>query len=160
MSLVLRRIVSISQFHTARRSSLCSGFTLIELMITVAIVGILAAIAYPNYTDYVERAARRDATAVMLEAQQFAERYFTERRTYVGVAAALPASLSNSPIGSANPRYNITISDVTASAYLVNATPTFTPKKCGSLGVNQIGARTITNPASATPSDVADCFNR
>ena len=73
------------------------GFTLIELMITVAIVAILSAIAYPSYTQYVERARRQEAIAVTLEVQQFAERFFTENRTYVGSNAALPASLARAP---------------------------------------------------------------
>jgi type IV pilus assembly protein PilE len=138
------------------------GFTLIELMITVAIVGILAAIAYPNYSEYVERGARREAIAVMMEAQQFAERFFTERRTYVGVNAALPASLARSPKEGTNVRYNITFAVPSASTYTVNATPStaFTPKKCGALSVDQVGARTVTIPSAATADDVSSCFNR
>jgi type IV pilus assembly protein PilE len=161
MSYVSHEVTLTGRTRIVMRTSSHRGFTLIELMITVAIVGILAAIAYPNYSEYTERAARRDAIAIMLEAQQFSERWFTERRTYVGVAAALPAALRRSPKDAiTNPRYNITITGEGASTYVVNAVPTFTPRRCGSLTVNQIGARSITNPASATPSDVADCFNR
>lgn len=141
--------------------SKANGFTLIELMIVVVIVGILAAIALPNYSQYVERAKRKDATAVMLEAAQFVERYFTEQRTYVGVAAALPATLNKSPREGAA-LYNIGITNVTATTYVLSAVPiaTYTPTKCGSLSVDQQGVRGITNPASATATDIGDCFNR
>ena len=66
-----------------------NGFTLIELMITVAIVGILAAIALPSYLSYVQRGDRAAARAGLLEAQQFMERYYATNNTFA--AAALPA---------------------------------------------------------------------
>lgn len=137
------------------------GFTLIELMIVVAIIGILAAIAYPSYTQYVERARRKDATAVMLEAAQFVERYFTERRTYVGVDAALPTALTKSP-REGTAIYDVGISTITATTYAVNAVPraAYTPSKCGSLSVDQKSARGISNPTPATAIEIGDCFNR
>ena len=58
------------------------GFTLIEVMIVVAIVAILGAVALPSYQQYVERSRRADAKAVLLEATQFMERVFTERGAY------------------------------------------------------------------------------
>lgn len=59
------------------------GFTLIELMVTVAIIGILAAIAYPSYLDSVRKSRRADAKAVLLEAAQFLERHYTEENSYL-----------------------------------------------------------------------------
>ena len=55
------------------------GFTLIELMITVAIIGILAAVAYPAYTEQVAKGRRADARVRLVAAQQWMERYYTER---------------------------------------------------------------------------------
>ena len=138
-----------------------SGFTLIELMIVVAVIGILAAIAYPSYAQYVERARRKDATAVMLEAAQFVERYFTERRTYVGVDAALPATLSKAP-REGTAIYDVNITNITATTYVLSAIPiaAYTPSKCGSLSVNQQGVRGISNPALASAAEIGDCFNR
>jgi len=147
--------------NTSAWRRVTSGFTLIEVMITVAIVGILAAIALPNYSQYVERGRRKDATAVLMEAAQFAERYFTENRTYVGVNAAMPAALKTSPReGSA--WYNIASSGEAVSTYTLTAAPTsaWTPTKCGSMSVNQIGVRLVTTPASPSASDISDCFNR
>ena len=80
--------------HTtlARRRNDC-GFTLIELMITVAIVGILAAVAYPSYTDSVRKGKRAEARAALLNLLQQEERYLTQMSTYAIFAAGTPGTL-------------------------------------------------------------------
>ncbi len=75
------------------------GFTLIELMITVAIIGILSAIAIPSYQDYVKRGRIVDAVSVLSSMQIGMEQHFQDRRTYDGACAAgsvvpAPASLN------------------------------------------------------------------
>lgn len=123
------------------------GFTLMELMIVVAIVGILAAIAYPSYQDYIRRAARADAQGDMLELAQWMERQFTTGNTYVGLA--LP--FAQSPrTGVA--RYVIDLNPaVTATTYRIRAVPQGAQATdvCGTMTINQLGV---------TTSAGADCW--
>jgi type IV pilus assembly protein PilE len=60
-----------------------SGFTLIELMITVAVIGVLSAIAYPSYVSYIEKGKRAECRSGLLKTMQQQERYFTQRNTYI-----------------------------------------------------------------------------
>jgi type IV pilus assembly protein PilE len=69
-----------------------TGFTLIELMVTVAIIAILAAVALPNYTDYVRRGKIQEATSALLAMRVKTEQYFQDNRQYpTGGCVALPA---------------------------------------------------------------------
>lgn len=65
------------------------GFTLIELMITVAVIGVLAAVAYPSYLDYVRRAKRATAQAALLDMAAKQQAYLLDRRSYADTAAKL-----------------------------------------------------------------------
>lgn len=67
------------------------GFTLIELMIVVAIIGILAAIVVPSYREYVQRARAADATGTLADMRIRMEQYFQDNRTYAGGPCAAPA---------------------------------------------------------------------
>ena len=143
-------------FHgrPARRNS---GFTLIELMIVVAIVGILSAVAYPSYTEYIRRGNRSEATAALLEAQQFMERYYAASNRYSTAAdgnPALPTRLQTLPAGGPA-RYTLSVA-ATVNSYTLTATP------LGSMLADNCGSLTITNTGvkgrSATAPTVAECW--
>ena len=110
---------------TAKRKPL--GFSLIELMIVVAIVGILGSIAYPSYLNQVAQSRRADAQAVLMEAAQFMERFYTENNRYHqdtgGTAVALPVQLRELPRDSGTKSYDISVQASTASTYTLRATP-------------------------------------
>lgn len=76
--------------HT-QKSLAQKGFTLVELMIVVAIIGILAAIAIPSYQEYVNRARASAATGTLADMRIRMEQYFQDNRTYVGGPCAAPA---------------------------------------------------------------------
>lgn len=90
------------------------GFTLIELMIVVAIVGILASIAYPSYQEQVRKSRRTDATISLLNAAQALERCYTMQNTFVGCTV---------PESSDDGHYTIAAT-LAATTYTLTATPT------------------------------------
>jgi len=73
------------------------GFTLIELMIVVAVIGILAAIAYPNYTQYVRRGKAAEATSTLADLKIRMEQYFQDNKTYVDIGGVVVAPCSPAP---------------------------------------------------------------
>ena len=95
------------------------GITLLELMIVVVIVGILAAIAYPNYRDFSDRAKRNEAKALLLEIAQTQERFYLQNNTY-GDLTDLSYSADTIPTGSG--AYQVTVTAFDASNYSVRAT--------------------------------------
>lgn len=79
----------------ASRGSPAPGFTLIELMVVCAIAAILAAIAIPNYADYVTRGKITDATTGLADFNQRYQQYFNDARTYVGACAIYKPIINN-----------------------------------------------------------------
>ncbi len=136
------------------------GFTLIELMIAVAVVGILAAIAYPSYQESIRKSRRADAKAVLLQAAQWMERFYTENNRYnqdrAGTAVGLPTGLSRAPIEGANVYYIITLT-ATANAFTLQAAPTSTGNQsadqCKTLTLTNTGVRGVTNSPTLTATE-------
>ena len=120
------------------------GFTLIELLITVAIIAILAAIVYPNYTTYVLRSHRNVAEGDLESAANAMERYYTQNNTYPATAnAPFPTS---SPFGGGTAYYTIEITASNATSYTLQATPQGSQANdsCGNLTLDSTGAKTPT----------------
>ena len=135
------------------------GFTLIELMIVVAIVGILSAIAYPSYAEYIRKGHRADARAGLLQAQQWLERASTATGLY---PTTLPATLTWA--GDTTKRYTIGFQGVPSNATftLVATRKVGSPQatdRCGDFTLTHTGTRNTVNYAAGT-DPLRDCWNK
>jgi type IV pilus assembly protein PilE len=143
------------------------GFSLIELMVAVVIVGILAGIAYPSYNAYVLKANRTEAKTRLLQIAQLQERNFTEKNTYttncaglLGVTGTVYSASSNSDSSG----YQITCASgasplTIANSYLLSAVPQgnqTNDTKCGTLTLTHTGAKQI----SGGSGTAAECWGK
>jgi type IV pilus assembly protein PilE len=143
-----------------------SAFTLIEVMIAVAIVGILAAIAYPSYTEQVRKSSRADAVVLISEVAQRMQRCFTAQSTYKPAAAGtcdvVDKATSAAGITSSEGFYVVKLSAVeaeyTSSKYLLIATPVSGKRQaqdvqCAKFTLDQTGIKKAYNSSSVETTD-------
>lgn len=130
------------------------GFTLIELMIVVAVIGILAAVAYPSYREYVQKTRRKTAAACLFEQAEFMERFYSTNMKYTG--ATLPTdtscrrelasfysfSFDGTPDGTT---FKVRAVPVSGSAQAGD--------RCGTLTLDQAGVKTKSGTAN-----LSECF--
>lgn len=103
----------------------CRGFSLIELLTVLLIVGLLASLAWPSYRSYLQRSHRAQAAAALLQAQQFMERHYSVQGSYLSVAGhkpSLPVALQ-SVIIDGQTLYLLQIEQADAVSYLLRAEP-------------------------------------
>jgi|APIni6443716594_1056825.scaffolds.fasta_scaffold1064661_1 type IV pilus assembly protein PilE len=155
------------------------GFTLMELLVTITIVAILASIAIPSYTAYIDRAKRGAARSALMVAASVLERNYATNGCYnyatvaacqaqSGTAFALPGAVARAP-AEGRASYAIAVdfsASATGQAYTLTATPcadttcptgsdSFKDGKCGALTLNQTGAR-----GRSGAEDLAVCWQR
>lgn len=122
------------------RPSLPRGFTLIELMITVAIVAILAAIAYPGYQDHLRKSRRAEAQAFMMAVAARQQQFMVDTRAFAATVAAVGIPVpSNVSAG-----YTVSMPAPGTSTFTLTLTPTAlqAAENCGTLSIDQNGTKT------------------
>lgn len=144
------------------------GFTLMELMMVIVIIGILAAIAYPSYMDQVMRSRRADAKTALLDIAARQERYFIDNQTYTttlvgaagctGAACGLKLATNLSPDEHYQMKAEAITGGTIASGYLLTATPQGPQAKdtlCKALTYDSTGAKSATG---TTSNPLKDCW--
>lgn len=122
------------------------GFTLTELMITVAIIAILAAVAYPSYTSHVVKSNRAEGKTTLMSVAQQLERCATTYGTYNNASCATVGNItSGNSIASETNKYHVSATTLTATTFTLSAQPqgaqASNDTKCGTLTLNHAGVK-------------------
>lgn len=155
------------------------GFTLIELMITVAVIAIITSVAYPSYSSYVAKGRRAEAQSLLLAGAQWMERFYSENYRYdqnsagtaVTDASLFPSRFSTSPpSGQSGAAYSIsvTVTNGVRDAYLITASriagSSMGSDMCGDFTIDQLGRKSIqdgtwsTTKFSSKAAAISSCW--
>lgn len=121
-----------------------AGFSLVELMVAVAVVGILVGIAYPSYLENVRQTRRTDAQVALLALANAMERYYTENYTYAGAALGAGGIFpSEAPLDGNDKYYDLSITAADATSFTIGAAPKNgqAGDRCGTMTLTSVGAR-------------------
>ena len=128
------------------------GFTLIEMLVTLALGGILASIAIPTYRDSIVKSKRAEAQAALMSLSNAMESYRIQNsNSYLGATLGTGGIFTNqTPVGGGKKTYTLSIPTLTASTYVLQATAVEDDSSCGN-------TLTLSNTGSKTPS-TAGCW--
>lgn len=134
-----------------RNSKSQNGFNLVELMIVIAIVGIIASVAYPSYLNQVRSTKRADCAGALTSLANAMERHYSINGSYLAAATGgantgVPAVFTgNCPVDGGTANYTLTIQAATTSTYSLNAAPAGaqTSDKCGTLSLSNTGVKGV-----------------
>ena len=132
----------LSPIKSFERSTAQAGFTLIELMIVIAIIGIISAIAYPSYNSYMTKSRRADAKVSLTKMADAQERWYLQNSTYTTDVANVGGATS--PDGN----YTMAITSADVNGYVMTATATANQAndtRCAVFTLSSTGAKTATN---------------
>jgi type IV pilus assembly protein PilE len=131
------------------------GFTLIELVVAVAVLGILTAIAIPQYISYTLKSHRTDAIRSLTSIRQALERCYSQNFTYLNGGSTPCPAANGSATTSSNGYYNITYTTLTATKYTLQAAATGLQLKdtnCATFTMDNTGAQTALNSGNTDNS--------
>lgn len=137
---------SVHHMPRSRVVKPANGFTMIELMVTVAIIGILAAIAYPSYVQYVIRSNRSAAQAQMLDIANRQQQFLLANRAYAATAAMTTSGYAVPPELITKYTFEATVGAGTVPSFLITFTPVVGSSQAGD------GALTLNSDGVKTPA--------
>lgn len=148
----------MKQCKCARRNSVhpsAKGYTLTELVITIAVIALLISFAIPSYMDFMVKSRRTEAKELLYTAAQRQQQYFTMNNEYATTASALsvPATSSNgyynlsitvTSVGGTNNRYTLTATPASGSSQTKDT-------RCGTYSLNSLGTKTVSGSQTTPP---------